>query len=885
MSLDTKALIEKLSSDCRRSLEKAAQACVAQTHFNVELEHLLLQLLDHERGEVRSILRAYDIADGKVAAELNQAIEGFKRGNSRTPALAQQIVEAMEAAWLITSLQLRGSLVRPGAMLLAVIESDSLRRLVVSSCPTLLKLSRERLKEDLPALLKATDAAAADGRADKAGEGPARPAAAAAGGALGQYTIDLTLQAAAGKVDPILGRDAEIRQLVDILMRRRQNNPILTGEAGVGKTAVVEGLAQRIAAKDVPQPLKDVSIRILDLGLLQAGAGIKGEFENRLKSVIAEVAASPKPIILFIDEAHAMIGAGGQAGQSDAANLLKPALARGELRTIAATTWSEYKKYFEKDPALARRFQVVKVAEPDAANCEIMLRGLLPKLEAHHKVRVLNEAVVAAVRLSQRYISGRQLPDKAVSVLDTAAARVAVAQNATPGMLEGVQRRINRLDEEMAVLTRERSLGGGHDERIAHLEEERRQAEAKRLELEARWRREQALVAEIQSLSAKLENGAGAAGAEAGPAEGLARLSALKAELAACQGGDPMVPAGVDAHVVAAVVSAWTGVPVGKMMSDDIDAMLSLENRMGERLIGQDQALQAIARRIRTFHADMGEPGKPVGIFLLVGPSGVGKTETAVTLADLLFGGERNMIAINMSEYQEPHSVASLKGSPPGYVGYGTGGVLTEAVRRNPYSVLLLDEAEKAHPDVMDLFYQVFDKGVLEDGEGTEVNFRNTLILLTSNLGSDRIVDMCGGGRRPSAEDMGQAVYGALVRRFKPALLARMVVVPYYPLDDDMLARIIQLKLARIRERLFERHRAQLEFAEGIGETILKRCAEVESGARQVDRILTNTLLPELSERILERIGQGLAFKRIIVDVGPAGAFAYQFDDGGEDAA
>ena len=676
--------------------------------------------------------------------------------------------------------------------------------------------------------------------------------------------------------------------MVDILTRRRQNNPILTGEAGVGKTAVVEGLALRIAAGDVPPPLKNVALKSLDLTLLQAGAGVKGEFENRLKSVIEEVKASGQPIILFIDEAHTMIGAGGQAGQGDAANILKPALARGELRTIAATTWSEYKKYFEKDAALARRFQVVKVDEPTEEQAVAMLRGLMSTLESHHNVRILDEAMDAAVRLSHRYITGRQLPDKAVSVLDTSSARVALGQMTTPPALEDCHRRMAHLDTEMGILERESLTGGSMNERIDALTKEKAQIESRLAELDNRWNEEKKRVEELRGLRGKLEAHA-AASKQAGNGKTDGKLSPeevkqaqgeiarLNDELSKIQGDSPLMQVCVDAQAVAEVVSGWTGIPVGKVMKDEIQTVLSLKDRLEERIIGQSHALEAIAQRIRTARAKLEDPRRPIGVFMLVGPSGVGKTETALALADTLFGGERNVVVINMSEYQEGHTVSGLKGSPPGYVGYGEGGVLTEAVRRKPYSVVLLDEMEKAHTDVMELFYQVFDKGMLEDGEGREIDFKNTLILMTSNAGTETIAKLCADpDTKPEPDALADALRPDLLKVFKPAFLGRAIIVPYYPIADDIMKKIIELQLGRIQKRLFENHRAQFSYDPTLVDEVARRCTEVESGARNVDHILTRTLLPEISKEFLAKMAAGEGISRVHVSVGGQGGFQYQ---------
>jgi type VI secretion system protein VasG len=875
MEYELKSLIDKLNPVCRRALEGSAGLCVAQTNYNVEIEHLFLKLVELPDTDLDRLLAHYDLARADVIAELTAAIDRLKRGNSQTPAISPRIPQLLQEGWMISTLYLGGGAIRSGALLLALLDGAGLRGLVADSVPTLMRIPRERLRADLGEVI----AGSAEDAPSPGGSAPRSRAATGRAGteALDLYTHDLTAQARAGTIDPIFGRDMEIRQIIDILTRRRQNNPILTGEAGVGKTAVVEGFALRIVKGDVPPSLRNVSLRTLDLGLLQAGAGVKGEFENRLKSVIAEVKGSPQPVILFIDEAHTMIGAGGSAGQGDAANLLKPALARGELRTIAATTWAEYKKYFEKDPALTRRFQVVKVEEPDEAKATDMLRGIVAVLEGHHGVKILDEAVREAARLSNRYITGRQLPDKAVSVLDTACARVAIGQNATPPALEGVLSRMARLDLELGVLRREQLSSRGHAARIIELTAEIEGCAAERAALESRWEQELAMVGEINEMESRVEELAGAE--DRSEYETLiAELDSLRDMLEGIQGKDPMVHASVDAGVVASVVSGWTGIPVGKMMADEIRSVLTLKERMAERIIGQGHTLDAISRRIRTSRAELDDPGKPVGVFLLVGPSGVGKTETAITLADLLYGGERNMVTVNMSEYQEAHTVSSLKGSPPGYVGYGQGGVLTEAVRRNPYSVVLLDEVEKAHVDVMELFYQVFDKGRLEDGEGTEVDFKNTVILLTSNIGSEEIAAYCRA--HPGAVDVEkitELIRPALLDHFKPALLGRLVVIPYLPLGDAEIRRIVLLKLEKIRRRFREGHNADLIIDETLIAAIAGRCTEVESGARNIDHILTQSLLPELSERVLERMAEENPFWSVRIGAGESGGFEYLF--------
>jgi len=691
--------------------------------------------------------------------------------------------------------------------------------------------------------------------------------------ALAQYTINLTERARKGEIDPVLGRDFEIRQMVDILIRRRQNNPILTGEAGVGKTAVVEGFALRIVEGDVPPPLKNVAIHTLDLGLLQAGAGIKGEFENRLKSVIEEVKASPIPIILFIDEAHTLIGAGGAAGSGDAANMLKPALARGELRTIAATTWSEYKKYFEKDAALARRFQVVKIEEPEEEKALMMMRAIAPFLEHHHNVMITDDALFDAVHLSHRYLTGRQLPDKSVSVLDTACARVAIGLNTSPSAIEEATRDIGRIDREMKILQREELIGHEHVERIRSLATEKEAAQTRLDDLTQKWQKEMEIANRVIEVRKEIQEIH-----EKDPSDKQALsekqdvLKGLKKELAEAQGGSPLVQIVVDPEIISEVISGWTGIPTGRMLTDEIETVLNMANLLAERIIGQDYALEAVAQMIQTAHAGIEDPSKPTAVFLFVGPSGVGKTETALVLSELLYGGEENVITINMSEYQEAHTVSGLKGSPPGYVGYGEGGVLTEAVRRRPYSVVLLDEVEKAHPDVMELFYQVFDKGMLEDGEGRRIDFKNTLIILTSNLGTDMIMKVCADEETmPDAPALTEMLRPELLKRFKPAFLGRLKVVPFFPITDKNMCLIVKLKLDRIAKRMLENRNVTFKYDEKLIESIGSRCTEVDSGARNVDHILTNTLLPEMSKELLSRMATGEQIKEVNVSLGEAG--------------
>jgi type VI secretion system protein VasG len=879
--VNLRALIAKLGPATRNALEAGAGLCLSRTHYDVEVEHVVLKALDATDTDLALALKHFGVDRSRLAAELARSLDRLKRGNARTPSLSPSLVRLLREAWTLGSLDHGAAQVRTGHVLLALLTDDELARLAREVAPSLGRVGAEALRADLPTIV----AGSSEGAVAAAGDAGGAPGAPAGGGKtpyLDQYAVDLTANARAGKIDPVLGRDTEVRQVVDVLTRRRQNNPILVGEAGVGKTAVVEGFARRIAEGDVPPPLRNVSLRALDLALLQAGAGVKGEFEARLKGLIDEVKNSPTPIILFVDEAHTMIGAGGQAGQNDAANLLKPALARGELRTIAATTWSEYKKYFEKDPALSRRFQTVKVDEPDEARCELMLRALVPALERHHAVRVLDAGVSAAVRLSHRYLPDRQLPDKAVSVLDTACARLALGQSATPGPIEDARRTLGDLEVQGRVLAREQAAGADHAERLAEIAAGRAATGARLAELEGRWEAERELVARIRAVRERLEGAAdgGAAGAAgdagAAPGGGLDELAELSAALDRLQGETPLVRVCVDATVVGEVISGWTGVPVGKMLRDELGTMLQLERHLEARVVGQGHALATIARRIRTSKAGIEDPNKPKGVFMLVGPSGVGKTETALALSDLLYGGERNLITINMSEFQEAHTVSTLKGSPPGYVGYGEGGVLTEAVRRRPHSVVLLDEVEKAHPDVLELFFQVFDKGNMEDGEGRSIDFKNSVIVLTTNAGTDTIMKLTADPETaPYGDALAAALKPELDRVFKPAFLGRMVVVPYYPVRDEALRRIVRLKLGRVQRRLAEVHRVELLYDEALVGQVAERCTEVESGARNVDNILTNTLLPEVSRLLLERLAEGARPSAIRVAVGADGAFTY----------
>ncbi|WP_435020405.1 type VI secretion system ATPase TssH [Tundrisphaera sp. TA3] len=889
MGLDQGALIKKLDGACLNALQAAAGLCVSRTNYSVELEHWLFKLAEAADTDLTRIFRHFEVDASNVLRDLTRTIDGLKRGNDRTPTLAPAIEEATRDAWLLASIQFQEPAIRSGTLLLAILQDARLGRQARDASRELAKIGVEGLASGLAKITagspEAPSGAASAGTPSNATATSGAPAAAGQTPALDQYTLNLTEKARAGKIDPVIGRDAEVRQMVDILIRRRQNNPILTGEAGVGKTAVVEGFALRIAAGDVPESLKNVVLRTLDLGLLQAGAGVKGEFENRLKNVIEEVKASPVPIVLFIDEAHTMIGAGGQAGQGDAANLLKPALARGELRTIAATTWAEYKKYFEKDAALARRFQVIKVEEPSEERAILMMRGVCDVLEKHHKVRILDEAVEASVKLAHRYISGRQLPDKSVSLLDTACARVAIGQIATPPAVEDAVRHIEALKVELGILDRESATSDAGSARIAEAREDLAASEARLVDLNQRWESERALVQEVRTLSDQVEQAHAqqTASGDGTPDVELAKmrgeLDAKVAELRKVQGENPLMQVSVDAQTIAEVVAGWTGIPVGRMLADEIHTVLNLQTRLEERVIGQAAALEAIARRVRTARANLTDPRRPIGVFLLVGPSGVGKTETALTLAEAMYGGERNLVTINMSEYQEAHTVSSLKGSPPGYVGYGEGGVLTEAVRRKPYCVVLLDEVEKAHPDVMELFFQVFDKGMLEDGEGREIDFKNTMILLTSNVGTDTIMArFARPGPEPSAEEMGEALRPELLKAFPAALLGRMILVPYRPIRDDVMKQIIRLQLGRVGARMKENHKAAFSYDDAVVDAISSRAREVESGARNVDHILTRSLLPDLSREFLARMAEARPIASVRVGVDDAGSFTYDID-------
>lgn len=892
ISIDLKSLVGKLNEPTRISLESAAGLCLSRTHYNVEIEHWLLKLLEIPGSDVSAVLEKFDIDVGKLSRDLNRELDQIKSGNTRAPALSPTVVDVAKSAWLLASVDYGQAIITSAHLLTAVMMDDGLRRSAEAVSSELKKITPESLREVTRAIVGTTQESRISATTDRGTSGsPATAGIPSKTPALDKFTVNLTEDARQGKIDPILGRDEEIRQIIDILIRRRQNNPILTGEAGVGKTAVVEGFALRIASGDVPDPLKDVCVRSLDLGLLQAGASVKGEFENRLKSVIAEVKASPQPIIMFIDEAHTLIGAGGKEGQGDAANLLKPALARGELRTIAATTWAEYKKYFERDPALTRRFQLVKIEEPDEEKAINMMRAISSMLQHHHGVRIMDEAIIDSVKLSSRYITSRQLPDKSVGLLDTACARVALSQSATPAAIEDTRRGITQCTTNIALLERENASLGTNGARIDELKEKLRTLESLLVVQESQWGQEKEKVAKIHELQKRIEEDfharplsdavrkqKGIPAPFTGPEKDKIKSSLhdLMAELGTIQGEAPMIQVNVNSQAIAEVVANWTGIPVGKMLSDEIQSILNLKDTLEQRVIGQPHALHAIAESIRTSRAGLTDPRKPIGVFFMVGPSGVGKTETALALADMLYGGEQNITTINMSEFKEEHKVSMLLGSPPGYVGYGEGGVLTEAVRRKPHSVLLLDEMEKAHPGVQDIFYNLFDKGTIKDGEGRDIDFRNTVIIMTSNAGEEHIRAMCeASDELPSPEVLLDNFRPQLLNYFKPAFLGRTMVVPYYPLNDENLLKICQLNMKRIEKRVREHYNSQFTYADEVLLHIVARCQEVDTGARNIENILTRTLLPALATECLSRMANADEIGSIHIGVSEQGEFTY----------
>ncbi|MCT8180627.1 MULTISPECIES: type VI secretion system ATPase TssH [unclassified Variovorax] len=887
------ALFGKLNSLAYKAIEGATVFCKMRGNPYVELEHWFAQLLQAQDSDLHRVIQHYGLDVSVIAKDMTAALDRLPRGATAISDFSPHIENAIERAWTYATLQFGEAQVRTGYLLVGMLKTQSLRNPLYGLSKQFEKVKVEDLAENFVKICDASPEAqmrAQDGTGMGSGApgeeaGAMAPAAMGKGDALKKFAVDLTEKAKKGEMDPVTGRDEEIRQIVDILMRRRQNNPLLTGEAGVGKTAVVEGFAQRLARGDVPPQLKDVKLLTLDIGLLQAGASMKGEFEQRLRQVIDEVQSSPTPIILFIDEIHTLVGAGGAAGTGDAANLLKPALARGNLRTIGATTWAEYKKYIEKDPALTRRFQVVQVPEPDETKAILMLRGVASVLEKHHRVQLLDEAIEAAVKLSHRYIPARQLPDKAVSLLDTACARVAVSQHATPPEVEDCMRRIEGLTVEQEIIGREEAIGIDVTRRAAQVSALLAESKAQLEVLNARWQEEKGLVDRLLELRAKLRTGNKPVDAEAAPAEAapdraalLAELHELQAKIHAVQGESPLILPSVDEQAVASVVADWTGIPVGRMVKNEVEAVLKLADTLNQRVIGQKHGLEMIARRIQTSRARLDNPQKPIGVFMLCGTSGVGKTETALALAEALYGGEQNIITINMSEFQEAHTVSTLKGAPPGYVGYGEGGILTEAVRRRPYSVVLLDEVEKAHPDVHEIFFQVFDKGWMEDGEGRMIDFKNTIILLTTNAGSELVMSMCRDPELlPDPNALADALKAPLMKVFPPALLGRIVTIPYYPLSPEMMKKIVRLQLGRIKKRVETNHGVPFEYSDAVVDQVVARCQDPESGGRVIDAILTNTVLPTISVEYLQRLAAGGEIRRVALDVKDAD-FTYAFD-------
>ena len=892
INIDLKSLVGKLNEPCRNALESAAGLCLSRTHYNVEIEHWLLKLLEIADSDMDAVLKKFEVDKGKLTQDLNSELDRIKAGNSRAPALSPTVVDLAKNAWMLASIEYGLTQAGSAHILTALMLDDGLRRSTEATSGVLKNIPPESLRELTRTIVGTTSESSHTAVGDTSQADLKETGKPSKSPALDKFTVNLTATAKKGEIDAVLGRDDEIRQIIDILIRRRQNNPILTGEAGVGKTAVVEGFALRIASGDVPEPLKKVTIRSLDLGLLQAGASVKGEFENRLKSVIAEVKASPEPIIMFIDEAHTLIGAGGKEGQGDAANLLKPALARGELRTIAATTWAEYKKYFERDPALTRRFQVVKVEEPSEEKAIDMMRAISEMLQSHHGVRIMDEAIVDSVRLSSRYITARQLPDKSVSLLDTACARVALSQSATPAPIEDTRRRITQCETNIASLERENASMDNCEAQINQLEQEVSALKTHLQEQENQWEKEKETVTKIHQLQQQIEDDYHAqklteeelkqdnAPQILSPEQRdkiKAELQSLINELTELQGENPLIQINVDSQAIAEVVANWTGIPVGKMLADEINSVIQLKSILANRIIGQEHALEAIAQSIRTSRAGLTDSRKPIGVFFMVGSSGVGKTETALALADLLYGGEQNITTINMSEFKEEHKVSMLLGSPPGYVGYGEGGVLTEAVRRKPYSIVLLDEMEKAHAGVQDIFYNLFDKGTIKDGEGRDIDFRNTVIIMTSNAGEEHIRAMCEAAEKlPDPDVLLDNFRPQLLQYFKPAFLGRTTIIPYYPLGDEDLMKICQINMNRISQRIKEHYNAALSYDQDVILHIVARSQEVDTGARNIENILTRTLLPELANECLARMASGEEIKSIHINTSEEGIFSYK---------
>ena len=890
-------IFRRLNAFAYKAIDDAFAGCEQRGNEYVELAHWIYELLQLQDSDVHRILQHFGIEAGTVMTDLVRMIEKTPKRVISNPQFSKHIERAIEEGWLYASLMHGQTQVRSGYLLLGIVENRELSQALLAASSQFALIKGPILAENFSDIVAGSPESKLQSGADPSlqtatgNEDSSSPSAEPGSTkTLSRYAVNLTERARKGEIDAYVGRDDEIRQVIDILMRRKQNNPILTGEAGVGKTAVVEGFAVRIASGDVPASLKDVSIFALDIGLLQAGAGVRGEFENRMRQIIQEVQGSTKPIILFIDEAHTLIGAGGQAGTGDAANLLKPALARGTLRTIAATTWGEYKKFIEPDPALARRFQVVQVLEPEEKKAIEMLRGVAISLERHHKVLILGEAIRSAVRLSQRYLLARQLPDKAVSLLDTACARVATSQQRQPAEVENCQRQIEALEAEHRMLTREQAVGAEFGAEIKAIDDHLETERIRLSELKSRWQAELALAERILALRQQLlpkeagnetsvvdDNPLTSSTDAANPISGREELETLQKELKALQGESPLLLLTVDEEAVSAVVADWTGIPIRRMVRNELEAVLKLPDTLGQRVIGQRHALEMVARRIQTTRAGLDNPGKPIGVFMLCGPSGVGKTESALALAEALYGDEDKLVAFNMSEFQEEHSVATLKGAPPGYKGFEEGGVLTEAVRRRPYSVVLLDEIEKADPNVHELFYQVFDKGWMEDGQGSHIDFKNTVILLTSNVGSDVVMKMCeNGDQLPTPEALAEALRRPLLAEFPAAFLGRVIIIPYYPLSDSMLSQIVKLQLGRIDQRLRDKHNVPLNYGEDVVRLIIERCTEVESGGRMIDSILSNTVLPRISQEILTRAMDGQKLSTVTLSVANSG-FEYAF--------
>ena len=897
---DRKKLISKLNSVCRIALEHSAAFCLSQTHYEVDIEHFILKLMDSQQNDFHNIISYFNVDESQLQKDINQTLDSFSRGNSSNPLLSQNIPEMIQTAWLIASINYEEDTLRSGHLILTMLKHEKLSQVLYNASHLFEKISQGELQQNFYQITKDSSE---DIHYKHKQISPDKKEFQTNN--LDKYTIDLTHRARKGEIDPVVGRDFEINQMIDILIRRRQNNPILLGDAGVGKTTVVEGFALKVIAGDVPPLLKQVSVRVLDLALLQAGAGIKGEFENRLKLVIKEVKSSPVPIILFIDEAHNLIGAGGSQGTGDAANLIKPALAKGELRTIAATTWSEYKEYFEKDKALARRFQIINVDEPDEANAGIMMREIVHCLEDHHHV-ITQDAFHNAVRLSSRYISGRKLPDKSLSVLDTACARVSVSLNATPQQIDHLKKQIDQINKEIFMLRKEARLGKNYHEKIQELEDRKKISRKQYDQLTTQWHKEKEIVRQIIDIRKEIDSCSIINVSIKEPCslperknkveqpymdnnkstttfddqEKLHQLkekhNSLKIKLKDIQGSNPLIHFEVNSQTICEVISGWTGIPTGLMLTNEINTVLELDQILSKRIVGQDHALKAIQNSILPVYSGAENPSKPTGVFLLIGPSGVGKTETALALSDVLYGGERNIITINMSEYKEAHTVAKLKGAPPGFVGYGKGGILTEAVRRKPYSVILLDEVEKAHHDVLDLFYQVFDKGTLEDGEGRLSDFKNTIIIMTSNLGSDIVIKACADEETmPDMDGLIKMLKPELLKHFKPAFLGRQSIIPYFPISDAMMKLIIKLKLDQIVERMHHNRNIDLQYDEAIIDAIAARCTEVDTGARNVDHIISNTHLPEMARELLTEMAKGKAIKTIFVSLNESG-FIYK---------